>query len=308
MRAACLFVALMTMTAPAAAQVPQLLGRRVTDVRLEADGAPVIDREVLALVETRSGDPLTVAAVRETIDHFVALGRYNDIQVFAEPDADGVRLRYTVVPIARITRLRFQGALGLDENLLRVEMVDQFGATPVSSRLPEMGAAIAARYEAHGYPAARVEVTSVPEQRSGQVTAVFAVTPGAQLVVGRATVTGDAGDASLVRRLGLLAGRPFDRELFDQRLRQAQDDLRDEGYYEAVVSAEVTAGAAASVDVAVRGDRGDRVRVAFAGDPLAEDRRRALVPIERLRSVEEEVVEDGSRNIEQYLRLEGYRA
>ncbi len=32
------------------------------------------------------------------------------------------------------------------------------------------------------------------------------------------------------------------------------------------------------------------------------------MPIERLRSVEEEVVEDAGRNIEQYLRLEGYRS
>ena len=31
------------------------------------------------------------------------------------------------------------------------------------------------------------------------------------------------------------------------------------------------------------------------------------MPIEQLRSVDEEVIEDASRNIEQYLRLEGYR-
>ena len=51
-----------------------------------------------------------------------------------------------------------------------------------------------------------------------------------------------------------------------------------------------------------------RQTIAFEGDALPGDRRRNLVPIDRLRSVEEEVVEDGSRNLEQYLRLEGYRA
>ncbi len=303
-----LLVILLLLPAPAAAQVAALLGRPVTDVRLEAGGAVVTDAAVLALVETRLGDTLTMAKVRQTIDHFVTLGRYADVQVFAEALGDGVRLRYQAVPIARVARLRFEGALGLDENVLRTEIADQFGAAPVSSRLPEMSVAIQARYRAHGFPAARVEARSLPAARPGEVTAVFAVTPGRQVGVGRVSVTGDAGGDAVLQRLGLAAGRPFDRELFEQRVREAEDALRDQGYYEAGVAGEVTDGAPGTVDVVVRGTRGDRVRVAFAGDPLPEDRRRSLVPIERLRSVDEEVVEDGSRNLEQYLRLEGYRA
>ena len=57
----------------------------------------------------------------------------------------------------------------------------------------------------------------------------------------------------------------------------------------------------------VRATLGDRVEVEFTGDQLPASRRRSLVPIEQLRSVDEEVIEDASRNIEQYLRLEGYR-
>ncbi len=171
-----------------------------------------------------------------------------------------------------------------------------------------MAQALVARYLAHGYPAARVESRTMPDGRLGQVTAVFAVTPGPQVLIGRATVDGNAGGAELLQRLGAQPGRPLDREAFEARVRAAEDALRDDGYYEAVVSATVSEAVAGVVDVAVRGDRGDRVQVTFAGDPLPDDRRRALVPIERLQSVDEEVVEDGSRNIEQYLRLEGFRA
>lgn len=285
-----------------------LLGRRVTDVRLDAAGAPVVDGEALALVETRIGDTLTLADVRETIDHFVALGRYADIQVFAEPDGEGVRLRYAVVPIAVVVRVTFEGALGLEASVLRTELADRFGATPMSSRVPDMAQALVVRYVAHGYPAARVESRTTPEGRLGQVAAAFSVTPGRQVLIGRATVEGTAGGADLLQRLGAQPGRPLDREGFEARVRAAEDALRDDGYYEAVVSATVSEAGASVVDVAVRGDRGDRVRVSFAGDPLPDDRRRALVPIERLQSVDEEVVEDGSRNIEQYLRLEGFRA
>ena len=301
-------LALALLAAPAAADVSALLGRRVTDVRLDAAGAPVVDGEALALVETRIGDALTLADVRETIDHFVALGRYADIQVFAEPDGAGVRLRYEVVPIAKVVGVSFEGALGVDASVLRTELEDQFGATPVSSRLPEMAQALVARYLAHGYPAARVESRTAPDRRLGQVAAVFTVTPGAQVRVGRTTVDGTAGGADLLQRLGVQNGRPLDRAAFEERVRAAEDDLREDGYYEGVVSATVSDAVDGVVDVAVRSERGDRVQVSFTGDPLPDDRRRALVPIQRLQSVDEEVVEDGSRNIEQYLRLEGFRA
>ncbi len=294
---------------PAAADVGALLGRRVTDVRVEAaGGVPVVDAASLSLVETRIGEVLTMAGVRQTIDHFVTLGRYADIQVFAEPDGAGVRLRYDVVPIARVVGIRFEGDLGVEQSVLRTELVDRFGAVPASARLPEMAQALVTRYLARGYPAARVAPRAVPEGRAGLVVVVFAVTPGTQVTVRRATIEGNAGAEDLLQRLGLEPGRPVDREVLDERVRDAEDGLRDDGYYEAVVAATVTEAGPGAVDVAVRGDRGDRVQVSFAGDALPDDRRRALVPIARLRSVDEEVVEDSSRNLEQYLRLEGYRA
>ncbi len=293
---------------PAAADVGALLGRRVTDVRVEAaGGVSVVDAASLSLVETRIGEVLTMAGVRQTIDHFVTLGRYADIQVFAEPDGAGVRLRYDVVPIARVAGIRFEGDLGVEQSVLRTELVDRFGAVPASARLPEMAQALVTRYLAHGYPDARVAPRAVPEGRAGLVFAVFAVTPGTQVTVRRATVEGNAGADALLRRLGLEPGRPVDRELLEERVRDAEDRLRGDGYYEAVVSATVTEAGPGAVDVAVRGDRGDRVQVSFAGDALPDDRRRTLVPIARLQSVDEEVVEDSSRNLEQYLRLEGYR-
>ena len=301
-------LALALTASPAGADVGELLGRRVTDVRIAAAGAPVTDPEALALIETRIGDALTLADVRETIDHFVALDRYADIQVFAEPDGEGVRLRYAVVPIATVVRVSFEGAFGVDANALRTELADQFGATPLSNRLPEMTQALVTRYAAHGFPAARVEARTAPDGRPGQVAAIFALTPGRQVQVGRVTALGTAGSADLLQRLGLQTGRPLDREAFEERVRAAEDALRDDGYYEAIVSATVSEAVAGAADVAVRAERGDMVEVTFAGDPVPDDRRRTLVPIERLQSVDEEVVEDGSRNIEQYLRLEGFRA
>jgi outer membrane protein insertion porin family len=248
--------------------------------------------------------------VRQTIEHFVTLGRYADVRVFGEPDGEGVRLRYEVVPVERVTRLVFQGHPDLDARGLRADLVDRFGATPQASRLPDMAQAVVGRYQARGYPAAQVETRTTPEGRDGTVTATFIIAPGRQTVVGRVTVDGPA-DATrgLAERLGLVSGRPLDADMLATRVDEAEDALKGDGYYEAIVNAQVTAAPeGGAADVAVRVNLGDKVAIAFEGDALPGDRRRNLVPVDRLRSVEEEVIEDGSRNIEQYLRLEGYRA
>src|SRR5258706_6340803 len=52
---------------------------------------------------------------------------------------------------------------------------------------------------------------------------------------------------------------------------------------------------------------GPGVRVVFTGDPLPSDRRAELVPVEREGSIDEDLLEDSSNRIEEYLRAQGYR-
>jgi outer membrane protein insertion porin family len=302
-----LVLGLVLLAVPAgAADVAELLGRRLTDVRLVAAGATVTEPGVLALIETRVGEPLVMTEVRQTIDHLVALGRFADIRVIGQPDGDGVQLRYTLVPLDRIVRLRFDGTRSIDDDVLRAEISERLGATPAASRRDELAQLVEARYRARGFATPRVDVRLAPAGRPGEVIATVAAAPGPRTVVGRAVLEGD-GPADLLSRLELAPGRPLDRETLDQRVRAAEDDLRDDRYYEAVVTATVREAGPAEADVTVRATLGDRVRVDLTGDPLPAGRRRTLVPIEAVRSVGEEVIEDASRNIEQYLRLEGYR-
>ena len=53
---------------------------------------------------------------------------------------------------------------------------------------------------------------------------------------------------------------------------------------------------------------GPHVSLVFAGDPLPERNREALVPIRAERSVDQDLLEDASLGIENALREQGYRA
>src|SRR5207244_9678778 len=83
---------------------------------------------------------------------------------------------------------------------------------------------------------------------------------------------------------------------------------RSRGYYESKVvpRVELTDGdRLANITLAVQ--PGPHVRVAFAGDPLPADRRSELVPVEREGSADEDLLEDASARIEEFLRAQGYR-
>ena len=102
--------------APAAAQRPpeSFSGRPVAQVRVLVEGAPTTDPALIDLVETRVGQPLSMAAVRASIAHLYTLGRFQDIQVEAVDAADGaVELRYNLVAVRAVDRMEFRGNLGL---------------------------------------------------------------------------------------------------------------------------------------------------------------------------------------------------
>jgi outer membrane protein assembly complex protein YaeT len=61
------------------------------------------------------------------------------------------------------------------------------------------------------------------------------------------------------------------------------------------------------VDLTLRVMPGQHVRVVFSGDSLPADRREELVPVEREGAVDEDLLEDSSNRIEEYLRDQGYR-
>jgi outer membrane protein insertion porin family len=70
----------------------------------------------------------------------------------------------------------------------------------------------------------------------------------------------------------------------------------------------VTAEDARSVSVTVNVEPGPRVRLVFAGESLPNDDLEELVPVRAERSVDQDLLEDASRAIENALREQGYRA
>ena len=314
MRRSIVVAALVTLltTGTAFGDVRDFIGKPIVAVSVEVGGARYEEPAVLQLIETRVGDALSMAQVRESIDHLVGLGRFEDIRVFAEPSAaraEAVALRWVLVPVQRIAAIEIGGEPGISSNTLRTEITERVGSLPVTSRVTEIEAALRAYYADRGYRRPSIDMRVAPGTTAEFANLQITIGAGPRTLINEVTVSGEPDRArDVITELEIERGRPYDATAVEARAGEYENALRDLGYYEADIEVTATFGAdETTTNLVVDVDRGPRVRVVFAGDQLPENRRETLVPIRQERSVDLDLLEDASRNIEAYLRQQGYR-
>jgi outer membrane protein insertion porin family len=301
-------VALVLWPSPATAQpqIPPAYGSRVIGQTVSVDGRPTVEPALVDLVETRPGEPLSPASVRESIAHFMGLGRFDDVVVSARAAGDGVELVYDLRSTRLVRRVDFRGELGLSERLLRRHIDERFGEGVPSTRSDDLVSMLQSVYRDYGYPDARI--TPRADVESGDALAVD-VEAGARTPVARVTVDGNAPMplAEIPSAYGLAAGQAYARVEVDRRLDRLVNDLRERGYYEARADHRWRPDAPGGAELAINVDAGAEIVVQFEGDPLSARERRELVPVEREGSVDEDLLEDSANRIREHLRGQGYR-
>jgi outer membrane protein assembly complex protein YaeT len=312
MAAACAFV-VASGVGPVCAAVGDYVGRPIVSVRLALRGRETVDPALSRVVETRVGRPLSMVEVRETITHLFSLARFEDVRVEASLEGGGVALQYDLVPVRPVTKMVFTGKLeapGVTEEVLRRVVVERGGPSPSVGRAPELVDVIKDRLRQRGYLHPVVTSRADVAPSSDRTTLVFTVDPGAQTVVGTVTVVGfdDPAAVRLSSELDLTAGKPYEPEALNTRIDRYIQNQKKRGYYETRVTPAVQlADSDRLANITLTVNRGPLVRVVFAGDPLPADRRSELVPIEREGSADEDLLEDSTARIEEFLHQQGYR-
>ena len=307
--AAVLAVLLEAGAVPARAQgLEALLGRTVTELRLVSEGQPLRDAQVQGLLEIRTGQPLTMALVRETIVHVMSMGRFLDVRVEASPAGDGVAVVVDVVPLRDVRRLVFRGSLGLPEAELRTTAVERFGASPPVGRAADIARTLEDTLRGAGFLRAAVTPQPVATATAGDL--VFDVESGARAQIRALDYRGtpEAAVAELRTGVALKPGAAYEPAELRKRLDLFADGLRARGYFEARADAAPRpAETGAQVDLVLTVTQGPLVSVEFLGDPLPTKQRDEFVPVAREGSADQDLLEDSELRIRDYLRGQGYR-
>lgn len=305
-------LAVLLAPAPAKGQTPTqtYTGRVVSAVTILVEEEPSTEAVIGDLIETRIGQPLSMADVRETIAHLYSLGRFQDIQVEAvDASGGGIELRYHLIPVRAVERVQFSGDLGLSERLLRSTVTERFGRAPQLGRGAEVARVLERLYQDRGYFNASVRPGSTELRDPPRTVLTLDISAGPQARVETVEITGSAPQprAQLLGRLRLAPGTPYERVTTQERLSQYVQRLRDRGHLQAIASHTVRLSADGRlVDVAVDIQPGPLVTVVFEGDQIPADRRAALVPFQREGSVEEDLLEDAVQRIRAYLSEQGH--
>jgi outer membrane protein insertion porin family len=314
LRVLCLLGVLCAASAPrAAADVADYLGKPIGSVRLAIEGRETTEPLLTQVVSTIAGEPLSMLSVRETVAHLFSLGRFEGLSVDATLVDGRVALRYDLIPIHPVARIRFDGSVnapGVDEGALRRAIIDRYGVSPPLGRAADMTRIVAEALRERGYLNATVTPRSLLEHAPERATLVFTIEAGPRAAIGQIDVVGvpAAARAEVLGRLGMVAGAPYQREMLNGRIEKYIEERRSKGYYEARIEPVVRLSPdQRTADLTLNVLPGPRVRVVFTGDPLPSDRRAELVPVEREGSVDEDLLEDSSNRIEEYLRGQGYR-
>jgi len=298
---------------PARADVTDYLGKPVAAIRFVIEGKDTADASLSDLVETRVGQALSMRDVRESLVHLYSLGRFEDVRVDASLAGNGLNVEYQLSPVHPVSRVAFtftSAAPGADEDRLRQAVAERGGSSLRLGRAAELAVAVKNAMRERGYLNASVTPVAQVSHSPHTTVLMFTIDPGPRTLLGTLNVTGTPGVPApdLLHQLGLTTGAPYESEALNARIEKYLSGVRSHGYYEAKITPTVSLADNDQVaNLTVEVDRGPHVRIVFTGDPLPESRREEFVPVEREASVGEDLLEDSTNRIADYLRAQGYR-
>jgi outer membrane protein insertion porin family len=308
-----LLAVLVPTLAAAQSQVPSAsphIGKTIAGIQMVREGRPADDPTLVDLLETRVGQPLSTAAVRESIAHLFSLGRYQDVQVEAVEVPGGVSLRYHLVPVHNVTRVEFSGDLGVSKGDLRQFLEDRFGRTPAVGRAGDVVSALERQfYPESGYMRASVKWTPTVVHDPDRTFLTLEIDAGPRAAIRDVEIVGDLleGRAAFERQVHAAKGDSYQPARIRSGLAEYTNKLQKRGRYEATATFVPTVSDdGTAVDLRFTVVPGPIVRVVFRGDPLPPDRIKELVPVEREGSVDQDLLEDSARRITDYLNEQGY--
>jgi len=311
-----------------AVQEPQAAyeGENVSAVALIAnphrDLAPL-----LPLVTQKPGTPYSKVAIENTARALKDAGNFADVHVSVEPEVTGLRINFLLEPAFYIGIVNFPGAgkhFPYTRLLQVVNLPDEAPYDP--SRIQVAEDALKDFLHRNGYFQAKLHAESKIDDAHQLVNVSFAVEIGKQARISGVEVEGPQTPESsrllhsvksLRARLsgGLLkAGKPYSRERISAATKLMKSTLTKDRRLASSVQENPPQYDAASnrVRVSFKVDVGPVVTVRTEGArltmiPLYSSRlKKTLIPIYSEGTVDQDLVQEGQRNLTDYFQKKGY--
>jgi outer membrane protein insertion porin family len=166
----------------------------VRSIEVEYTGPETVSKErILAQMRTRVGQPYSAAVVEQDVGALYKSGAVLNVRIFAEPEADGVKVIVQVQTRSIVREIVIDGAERINAKRLRKEIKLRLNQPINEEQLEEARQKIIEVYQAHGFTDVSVQfrVDSIDE-RHGTARVVFTVNEGAKGAVAQIRFEGNA--------------------------------------------------------------------------------------------------------------------
>jgi outer membrane protein assembly factor BamA len=323
-----LIFAAMPVWAQLAPQGPQPAynGQNVSAVSLVAN--PRRDQTpLLAVVTQKTGEPYSQQKIDESAEALRRVGNFPKVDVNVVPDINGLRVSFLLEPAYYLGVVEFSGGGKYFSYTRLLQVADLSDEDPYdSTRIPIAEQALKDFLKRNGYFQATVQAQPAIDEAHELVNVTFAVDAGKKARLGSVAVQGPDGPEtdqllhatrSLRARLsgGLLkAGKPYSPERIKQATMLMKRTLTGQQRLSASVKENPPQYDAATnrANVSFTVEVGPVVNVRTVGAKLtaipflAGRQMRKLIPIFSEGTVDQDLVEEGQRNLTDYFQKKGY--
>jgi outer membrane protein insertion porin family len=286
------------------------------------EGKPVLRIEFVGVAASRlaplpdqiaqqPGTPLKGDSVRQSLRRLYATGLYDSISVDGRPEGNGVVLIFRGQARTFIGTVTVEGAKGSNINSLlvrtsRLSPGTRFTPGSLTVAETEMKHSLAE----NGFHEPSFSHTLTPHPEDQLVDIAYKVVSGPQARTGAVAVAGESGltEDEFRHYSKLKLGRKVDRETTSNALDGVVKHYRKEQRLEAEVKLQSQdyVPAQKTVDFHFSANRGPIVHVLVDGVSLSQGRVKRLVPVYEEGTVDEDLLNEGNRHLQNYYQRLGY--
>ncbi len=154
-------------------------GVPVTSIEVRYVGPETIAKDrILANMKTKVGSPYSETTVEDDIRNLYDTGRIQNVRIFGEPSANGVRVQVILATRALVTEIEIAGAESFKAKTVRGKIKFKVPAPSDAEKLEEGRQNIIDFYQRKGFPGVDVQLQLVTDEAHGTARAVYTITEG----------------------------------------------------------------------------------------------------------------------------------
>jgi outer membrane protein insertion porin family len=292
------------------AQESEIEGQSVAAIRIVDDTGNALPGPTPSL-PLEVGKPFDFAAERDSLRVLYRTGDFADIRVTAAPVGEGVRVEFVVqrnfyINVVRVEGLKEPPTEAAALASMRLALGEPFRESSLREAVDRLKDTL----NSEGLYEADVKWALTPHPATRQMDVVITVQPGRRAVVGSFIVKNQTPypDAELIGRSKIKLNKPFTSARVTRASQRLKKYLVNQGYLGAGI--EITAGNYESssnlVALNYQVTTGPRVSVAVGGARVSQGKLRQLLPIYAEGAVDDDLLQEGRRNIRDYFQRQGY--